>query len=329
VTCRSGRDPIEQHALATLCPSKLEPFRSTDMANGIYADDSDPLGRVWYHIPNLGPKFCDAVRKYSVVASFREANVIARKKSKDSDCMWVGIVGDPGDYTTGSKRHIIEFMCRNPGIAIDHTTNRRSHARSRTNKIMNPLKKRRRKRRRVVLPGTKCSTSGLLILTDDRPSTQTGPSVSSESLSEISSSDGEKDEESSLSSGTPSMLNMDRQASGTFGFHERDALVSPQSAVYTHIKPSGSRLKRFAIPQPLSTQLSGRPTDWLDTIHTGPHFFMLRDPQLPSPESSKTTGKPRAHPVLLSPEIKAISAFRRYTVEDLNQLLHSSESEVI
>jgi hypothetical protein len=55
---RSDINSTDKAALISLANAKLGPFRQTNLGAGIYADDNDPLGRVWYHIPNLGARVC-------------------------------------------------------------------------------------------------------------------------------------------------------------------------------------------------------------------------------------------------------------------------------
>lgn len=302
---------------------KLEPFHASDISNGIFADDEDPLGRVWYHIPNLGPKFCDAVRKYSIIANFREAHVVARKKSKESECMWIGIVGDPAEYTTGSKRHLIDFMLRNPGINLDTSANRRNQSRLRTNKSANPLKKRRRKRRRIPYAGIRIDSGEISSLDrklhDD--TTDVNRAGSGESVSQSESYDD--DDASSLMSTTPSVISIDRQASGQYGFGVRD-LVGASPPIPNSLSQSDTRLKTFTLPPSTSTSNTQDRGDWLDSVDSEPHLFALREPPLPSPEAAKGFSLSRIDPP--SPVVRAV---RKYSVEDLNELLVKSELDVI
>ena len=72
---------------------------------GVYHDDSDSEGRTWYHVPNFGRKFFDALRKYYTVReNGREIRVAIKRPEKDSYCTWIGIVGHPRHYSTGGKR---------------------------------------------------------------------------------------------------------------------------------------------------------------------------------------------------------------------------------
>jgi len=320
---RIDGESADRHVLASLAAPKLDPFRPTDLPRGVFADASDSLGRVWYHIPNLGPKFCDAVRKYSVVANFREAHVIARKKSKDSECMWIGIVGDPAEYTTGSKRHIIEFMFRNPGLALDQSANRRAHTRIRTNKTINPLKKRRRKRRRPVFPILKTDSSCGGLSLEERVSPQDDTAEPTDSLSEAGSS--ADDDISSHTSSTPSMIAIDRQVSGQYGFGLREAASSPLLPLAPANITASEAKSKLNLPPATSILSLERGGDWLDTIHTGAHFYMLREPPVPSPEARKTFSLHKSNEPP-SPEVKVV---RKYSVEDLNQLLTTSELDVI
>ena len=73
--------------------------------DGVYKDESDPDERTWYHIPNFGRKFFDALRKYYMVReNGQEIRVSIKRPDKDSYCTWVGIVGHPRHYSTGGKR---------------------------------------------------------------------------------------------------------------------------------------------------------------------------------------------------------------------------------
>jgi hypothetical protein len=317
--------PSVRPVLNSLHANKLEPYRSTDLSKGIYVDEGDSLGRVWYHIPNLGPKFCDAVRKYSVVANFREAHVIARKKSKESECMWVGIVGDPAEYTTGSKRHVIEFMLRNPGMSMESGSSRRQQSRARATKLINPLKKRRRKKRR----GTSLS------IRIDMSQSRKGHIPEAESVNQLSGTDilssdlgnaseSESNDSSSQMSTTPSLLSVERQKSGNYGFSVREPLVSPQPISATVQGSSvDMNLKLHALPQPTGT-LNGslNINDWLDALNSDPNTFALRDPLLASPEAGKSFSLNKSPVQPPSPEVRV---FRKYSVEDLNLLLHNSE----
>ena len=81
--------------------------------DGVYRDESDPDERSWYHIPNFGRKFFDALRKYYMVReNGQEIRVAIKRPDKDSFCTWVGIVGHPRHYSTGGKRpKIIDDRC--------------------------------------------------------------------------------------------------------------------------------------------------------------------------------------------------------------------------
>jgi hypothetical protein len=313
----------ERLAVAGLAMNKLEPFRSSDLAKGIYVDDADQLGRVWYHIPNLGPKFCDAVRKYSVVANFREAHVIARKKSKESECMWVGIVGDPGEYTTGSKRHVIEFMLRNPGAATEQAQNRRAQTRSRATKLANPLKKRRRKKRRGSVLSIRVDSS----TSSKSPNEQECVALPIGSDRNSLAADNQRiasedDESSSQMSTTPSLLSVERQPSGNYAFGVSENTASPQpSPSSIAVSSDASKLKFYSLPRPTSTSYRAtRQDDWLGNLISDKNTFALRDPQLSSPEGMKPFSSKLAYPP--SPEIRVV---RKYSVEDLNVLLSNSE----
>jgi hypothetical protein len=300
---------------------KLEPFLSTDLSNGIYADPSDPLGRVWYHIPNLGPKFCDAVRKYSIIANFREAHVIARKRSKESECMWVGIVGDPASYTTGSKRHLIDLMLRNPGVSIPQS-GRRQQVRTRQTKPHGQLKKRRRKRRRTALSNSQSSEvspSEGLIGSQRRKGLNLGvQSARSVTDDRISGSPSGEDESSRLST-TPSVMSVDRQRSGQYGFHVRDIsnVSPPPLRAHANLKPN-----LFSLPNP--TSYSGPVLeDWIDSVNRDPALFALREIPLPSPEAGKIL---YVRPNPPSPTLQ--TAVRKYSVEDLNELLKQCDEYI-
>lgn len=319
---RSDANPVNRAGAVSPTISKLEPFRASDISNGIYADEVDQLGRVWYHIPNLGPKFCDAVRKYSIIANFKEAHVIARKRSKESECMWVGIVGDPATYTTGSKRHLIEFMMRNPGLNIDQS-GRRQHTRIRTNKASNPLKKRRKKRRRMPFTSSRSDSSDVSSANDTQSKHRSrnlgaDKGVTPDDLNVMS----ESDEESSAMSTTPSVLSIERQESGQYGFSVRDMTsASPPP-------PNEPRQKQslFTLPHPSSYSSQPR-SDWFDSVLRDPTLFALREPPMPSPESAKTCTLSRLsfnyppHPA--SPVVPSVP--RKYSVEDLNELLVKSD----
>ena len=308
---------------------KLEPFRASDLSNGIYADGSDPLGRVWYHIPNLGPKFCDAVRKYSIIANFREAHVIARKRSKESECMWVGIVGDPAAYTTGSKRHLIEFMMRNPGLNVDQS-NRRQQSRMRSSKNSNPLKKRRRKRRRLPFTSSRSESSeGSSLDTLQRArvaeNKESGADAHASGATTLDHSrqSGSDDESSQLST-TPSIISMDRQGSGQYGFNVREP-ANASSPVFLPVQP---RPRLFHLPhsavQTMSNTGDYYRRDWFDPVYNDPLLRIMREPPIPSPDSGKVlilSELDDASPRQLSPVLRTQ---RKYSVEDLNELLMQS-----
>ena len=320
-------DSAETNQHIRIAPSaigigKLEPFHASDISNGVFTDDDDPLGRVWYHIPNLGPKFCDAVRKYSIIANFREAHVVARKKSKESECMWIGIVGDPAEYTTGSKRHLIDFMLRNPGISLEQSANRRNQSRMRTNKSANPLKKRRRKRRRLPYSGIRIDSGESSSIERKHADDSVDPNRTASGGS-VSHSESYDDDDSSLMSTTPSVLSMDRQASGQYGFGVRDMMsVSPPVPPTLSIPEPG--VKSYTLPPPTSTAAPTDRGDWLDSMENEPHLFALREPPLPSPEPGKSFSSHRRDSP--SPFMQPV---RKYSVEDLNELLVRSERDVI
>ena len=280
---------------------KLEPFRQCDMERGVYTDENDPLGRVWYHIPNLGPKFCDAVRKYSIIANYREAHVIARKKSKDSECMWVGIVGDPAAYTTGSKRHIIDLMLRNPGQSFDQSS-RRHHSRVRINRTTASGKRRKRRRRRMVYAAGRPESDG---------SHRSIEKLSEERSGGLSSGrDTPSDQESSQMSTTPSCKENDGVL---YGFSVREHLISPPLVA--------RRNRRFGLPDPtltVRTDLENHQfRDWLDSLDKDPTLFALREPPLPSPEHANLFYLAAKYDRRFSPRV----APRKYSVADLNELL--------
>ena len=297
--------------------TKLEPFQPTDLSNGIYADANDPLGRVWYHIPNLGPKFCDAVRKYSIIANFREAHVIARKRSKESECMWVGIVGDPASYTTGSKRHLIDLMLRNPGVNIP-PTGRRQHVRSRQSKPHGQLKKRRRKRRRTTLStGNSSEVSQSECVIGHRTHNDGISSMRCMIDDRASGSPSAEDESSRLST-TPSVMSFERQRSGQYGFHVRE-ISGTSPPLGTESRP---RPKFLTLPNP--TSYAGPVLeDWIDSVNRDPALFALREIPLPSPEASKIIYiQPNPPSPALQPTL------RKYSVEDLNELLKQSDEYI-
>ena len=79
-----------------------EPQHAPD---GVFKDMHDPEERTWFHIPNFGRKFFDALRKYYMVTdSGQEIRVAIKRPDKESCCTWVGIVGNPRHYSTGGKR---------------------------------------------------------------------------------------------------------------------------------------------------------------------------------------------------------------------------------
>lgn len=325
VSTLSSSEVVLQSRLAAsgLGASKLEPFRVSDMSNGIFADTTDPLGRVWYHIPNLGPKFCDAVRKYSIIANYREAHVVARKRSKESQCMWVGIVGDPAEYTTGSKRHLIDFLLRNPGMNLEQSGGKRNQSRSRTLRALNPLKKRRRRRRRIHITESRAESSegssleNRNIYGENIPecNEQDGKSKLSQRDAEISSEDVEDD--SSLVSTSPSVIPVERQGSGEFAFDVRDQTNS--SPALPNSQAPKPKLKEFALPYASSHKSHASRGDWLDAANRDPTFFALREPPMPSPNGPKVFGFIRNEPP--SPFVQTS---RKYSVEDLNDLLAKS-----
>ena len=256
------------------------------------------------------------------MVNLREASVIARKKSKDSECMWLGIVGDPADYTTGSKRHIIEFMLRNPGITLEHSLNRRNSSRVRINKNLNPLKKRRRKRRRPTYQAVKSDVSGAS--SDSGKQQIDGSSGHIDAFSGSSFSDSETDNISSESSITPSMISVDRQTSGQYGFGFRDTTGSPPPPVSVAIaNANDSRQSQLTLPPASSTISVDQVGDWFDSINKGAYTFVLREPHLTSPEAAKQFSFSRS----LQPPSPEIKVVRKYSIEDLNQLL--AESDVI
>ena len=305
-----------------LVASKLEPFRKSDLSKGVFADESDQLGRVWYHIPNLGPKFCDAVRKYSIVANYREAHVVARKRSKESLCMWVGIVGDPAGYTTGSKRHLIEFLLRNPGMNLDQSGSKRSQTRVRTIKTNNPLKKRRPGRRSIRLTSShgelsegssleyRNSNTENMRLCERRDSQCKVFDREDENSNEVT------DDESSQVSTTPSIISIERQGSGGFGFDAAEPTSSSPPIPIVR----GRKLKEYALPYAYShSNMTSNRGDWLDTASRDPTFFALREPPMPSPDAKRMFSFAKNDPP--SP---VVQPYRIYSVEDLNDLLVKS-----
>ena len=356
-------DTLYQGRLASMgiIPSKLEPFKTTDISNGIYADESDPLGRTWYHIPNLGAKFCDAVRKYSIIANYREAHVIARKKSKDSECMWIGIVGDPATYTTGSKRHLIDMMLRNPGQSFDGGS-RRHHAKIRTNRTTTAGKRRKRRRRRYPFLSdsrNESESSNSISAPRRGPDGRSRSRRSTPALEEDQAMDevtnAEPDDSGELSStpvsSTPSVLSMDHQVSNPFDFHIRETVSSPPTRgpglSRQHMNP---RLAKFNLPEPTNTlnintdQVPAPERDWgFVSVYRDPVQYALREPPLPSPDAGKVFSFNRmesrptpsisklnqptypVHP--RSPTVNTMghSGIRKYSVSDLNDLLVSAD----
>jgi hypothetical protein len=238
--------------------------------------------------------------------------------------MWIGICGDPSEYSTGSKRHIIEFMLRNPGIALDQSSNRRNTSRLRTSKSMNPLKKRRRKRRRPTIAVAKANVS------ESSPEYSTGqPDQSHGSLDGMSGTtspaDSEYDNVSSESSGTPSMISIERQTSGHFNFGLRDTAGSPPPPPVAITVPNQSEGQGqiSVLPTASSTLAIDQVGDWFDSINTGRYMFVLREPHLVSPEGAKAFTFSRT----LQPASPEIKIARKYSLDDLNKLL--AESEII
>lgn len=317
-----------------IIPSRLDPFRATDITSGIYADASDALGRVWYHIPNLGPKFCDAVRKYSIVANYREAHVIARKKSKDSECMWIGIVGDPASYTTGSKRHIIDLMLRNPGQTFDQSA-RRQQGRVRSTRTSLSGKRRKRRRRRFPFNSESRNES----------EGSAADAANMEGVSEKPDDAGnsnETDADSSQLSSTPSSLSLENQVPNVYGFSLREPNMSPPSSVQLQVHGALMTARsRFALPTPknLSVQTECHERDWHFTpLYDDPAMYAFREPPLPSPEPGKSfmlaksgvSGRGVGHnsssqKQVLSPLVST-ALHRRYSVADLNELLVISDN---
>lgn len=277
---------------------KLEPFRTRDTDRGIYTDENDPLGRVWYHIPNLGPKFCDAVRKYSIVANYREAHVIARKKSKDSECMWVGIVGDPAGYTTGSKRHIIDMLLRNPEQNFDQANGRvQSRVRIRT---ISGLKRRKRRKRPTTAGESDVSRRSIKQSEDN-----TSCGVNSDNLSDSSH----------ISSGSLSVLskeNIDMEAPAYgFAFREQSPSINPT-------------LSRYGLPPLTVETVEECQQDWLDSLCKDPALYALKEPPLPSPGNFFISSKFETYLSQTIQRRQSVPVFPRYSVADLNELLVES-----
>ncbi len=330
-------DAIYHGRLASMgiIPSRLEPFRGTDIAGGIYADGSDALGRVWYHIPNLGPKFCDAVRKYSIVANYREAHVIARKKSKDSECMWIGIVGDPASYTTGSKRHIIDLMLRNPGQTFDQSA-RRQQGRVRSTRTSLSGKRRKRRRRRFPFNNESRNES------EESTADVTHIDEADEKPDEVVNGN-ETDADSSQLSSTPSSLSLENQVPNMYGFSLRERNHSPPTSIPLQVQ--GAMLaarSRFALPTPtnLAVQTENHDRDWHFTpLYDDPAMYAFREPPLPSPEPGKSiqftmvtsstrvmsSNNTSSQKQVLSPLVSTV-LHKRYSVADLNELLVISDS---
>ena len=295
------------------------------MNKGVHADETDTLGRVWYHIPNLGPKFCDAVRKYSIVANYREAHVIARKKSKDSECMWVGIVGDPASYTTGSKRHIIDMMIRDPEQVMASAQKRGSKIRSK-NVAGSKRRKRRRRHSSIIL--------------DSDSSNHTAIEVNRKSncgVNYFEKGGTASDQESSSNGSSRSMSVLSKENSDSecppFGFAVRES--SPVCVGFTDNKAKlGDR--SFLPPTTAYTLTVNTDTthsDWLDTLESDPSLYALREPPLPSPENgwlcnfSKYDGcislsntSTRMPTPVTNNNLHQFTV-RRYSVADLNEML--------
>lgn len=69
--------------------------------DGIYREGD----RAWYHVPNYGRKFFDALRKYYVLGEDGcEVRVLIKRPEKDALCTWIGVQGNPRNYSTGGKR---------------------------------------------------------------------------------------------------------------------------------------------------------------------------------------------------------------------------------
>ena len=86
-------------------PFRMYEDESRKAPEGVYYDENDSEGRTWYHVPNFGRKFFDALRKYyTVQENGREIRVAIKRPEKDSFCTWIGIVGHPRNYSTGGKR---------------------------------------------------------------------------------------------------------------------------------------------------------------------------------------------------------------------------------
>jgi hypothetical protein len=361
-------DSVYQGKLASMgiIPSKLEPFKATDISNGTYADESDPLGRTWYHIPNLGAKFCDAVRKYSIVANYREAHVIARKKSKESECMWIGIVGDPATYTTGSKRHLIDMMLRNPGQSFDNGIRRQS-SKVRVNRAVPTCKRRKRRRRRYPFLSdsrneTESSNSGSVTRRDTearaRSVLQRTEAVRNQPTEEHSNGEDEDsvDLPSSPSSSTPSVLSMDQQVSNSFDFQVRDMIGSPPSRSNGNAKVhTVGKLSKFKLPGgTTSLSINSATTtvpdrDWeFNSVYRDPVLYALKEPPLPSPDAGKVftfnrcdsrlisagarhchNPYPPGHPRSPRLLMSGQDVVRKYSVSDLNELLVSSDGPAV
>lgn len=328
-------DAIYHGRLASMgiIPSRLDPFRGTDISNGVYADSSDSLGRVWYHIPNLGPKFCDAVRKYSIVANYREAHVIARKRSKDSECMWIGIVGDPASYTTGSKRHIIDLMLRNPGQSFDQST-RRQQGRNRSNRSSLSGKRRKRRRRRFQLSQETRSI-------EDITTVETSLIMGDDDKKDDAGSCDDSDQDSSQASSTPSVFSLELPEPTSYRFSLRENSTSPPQPIT--LQTQGQFLvsrARIHLPSPSNfisqTRASNRGWNF-SPLMDDPAIYAFREPPIPSPEPGKhfelhkafvssaaISGTGYQRP--LSPLVVGPGSQRRYSVSDLNELLMMSDS---
>ena len=361
-------DPSEsvyQGRLASLgiIPSKLEPFKTTDIPSGVYADESDPLGRTWYHIPNLGAKFCDAVRKYSIVANYREAHVIARKKSKDSECMWIGIVGDPASYTTGSKRHLIDMMLRNPGQSFENGS-RRQNPKTRLNRTVAAGKRRKRRRRRYPFLAdsrneTESSNSGSA---QRRPSghrpRQSPELMGNDNVQAIEATSSEDTDESehlssSPTSSIPSVLSMDPQVSNPYDFQVREPIITSPARIPPRDKEHTVPRHRLNLPVAttaltISTAQSAPPErDWeFVSVYRDPVSYALREPPMPSPDSCNVFSFNRMEMRVNSASSKQYQAqsfaqprspslvgstqtgTRKYSVSDLNDLLMSPDASI-
>jgi hypothetical protein len=96
-----------------------DPQQLRYVPSGVFTSES----RTWYHVPNFGRKFFDALRKYYIVESDgTESRVVIKRPEKDSYCTWVGITGNPRNYSTGGKRSNNKSGGEENEVALSNTT---------------------------------------------------------------------------------------------------------------------------------------------------------------------------------------------------------------